>query len=118
MRRTSPPHQLLLDAARCDGHGICALRCPERISLDEWGFAAVDPTAITDAAMLARARRAAAACPEGVLAVAPLGAALAPVPRPSQRLGGPPDATALRRRAAVADHREQDAPTGTADWQN
>ena len=80
MTRAVPRHQLRLDAARCDGHGICALMCPDRISLDEWGYAAVDPTPITDSRTLATADRAARACPERVLTVVPLGAGLAAVP--------------------------------------
>ena len=64
-----------LDGARCDGHGICALRCPERICLDEWGFAKVDPRPVSTGRALARARRAVAACPAGALGlVAPEGA--------------------------------------------
>ena len=63
------PVRLALDAARCDGHGICALRCPELVSLDRFGFASVDGAAIESATVRRRALRAAAACPEGALAV-------------------------------------------------
>lgn len=59
--------RLVLDAARCTGHGICALRCPERIDLDRWGYASVDPTPLSARRDLARARRATAACPEQAL---------------------------------------------------
>ncbi len=70
----APVHsRLVVDAARCDGHGICVLRCPELVSLDRFGFAAVDGAAITAAAMLRRARRAAAACPEGALTIVEAG---------------------------------------------
>ncbi|HUZ19599.1 MAG TPA: ferredoxin [Acidimicrobiales bacterium] len=65
-----PRSRLLVDGARCDGHGICALSCPERISLDEWGYATVDPAPIEDRATFARARRAVAACPAGALRLA------------------------------------------------
>jgi len=58
---------LEIDAARCDGHGICLLRFPEGISLDEWGFATVRDGRIDDAVSLRRARRVVAACPEGAL---------------------------------------------------
>lgn len=58
---------LELDAARCDGHGICLLRFPERIALDEWGFAEVQREPIRDRATLRRARRVVDACPEGAL---------------------------------------------------
>ena len=56
-----------LDASICDGHGICALCCSERIGLDEWGYAVVDTEPIVDKRVLKRARRAIAACPEGAL---------------------------------------------------
>jgi ferredoxin len=60
-------YQLVLDGTRCEGHGICALRCPERVTLDEWGYANVDPAFIEDARTLARSRRAARACPSAAL---------------------------------------------------
>jgi len=62
--------RLVLDAARCDGHGICALRCPDRISLDQWGYAAVDPTPLQGRRMSRRARNVVAACPNGALSLA------------------------------------------------
>jgi ferredoxin len=58
---------LEIDAAICDGHGICALCCSERIGLDEWGYASVNTDPIADGRTLARARRAVAACPERAL---------------------------------------------------
>ncbi|MHB8506532.1 MAG: ferredoxin [Acidimicrobiales bacterium] len=79
--------RLVVDAARCDGHGICALRCPELVALDEWGYAAVEQDAVTSAATLHRARRALAACPERALQLvkivpthAPEGHRVGPVP--------------------------------------
>jgi ferredoxin len=63
--------RLALDAARCDGHGICALRCPDRVSLDQWGYAAVDPTPIEGRRMMRRARNVVAACPNDALALVP-----------------------------------------------
>lgn len=62
--------RLVLDAALCDGHGICALRCPDRVSLDQWGYAAVDPTPLVGRRMNRRARNVVAACPEGALTIA------------------------------------------------
>jgi ferredoxin len=59
--------RLVVDASHCDGHGICVLRCPEMISLDEWGYAKVEPDAVTDTRILRRARRAVAACPSRAL---------------------------------------------------
>lgn len=61
--------RLRLDAAACDGHGICALRCHERISLDEWGYASVDAAPFEEASTLRRARLAAAACPAHALSL-------------------------------------------------
>ena len=65
----APVARLVLDGSRCDGRGICALCCPERISLDQWGFARVDSEPIGRDAVLTRARRAVAACPEGALSL-------------------------------------------------
>jgi ferredoxin len=59
--------RLVLDASRCDGHGICALLCSERVRLDDWGYAAVEHGPIHERAVVRRAARAVAACPEGAL---------------------------------------------------
>lgn len=59
--------RLRLDGAACTGHGICALRCPDRIALDEWGFPHVDPAPLATRGELTRARLAVAACPERAL---------------------------------------------------
>ncbi len=69
MTASAEPVRLVLDAARCDGHGICALRCPELVSLDRFGFAGVDGEPITDPVVLRRARRAVAGCPERALTI-------------------------------------------------
>ena len=61
--------RLVIDASLCDGHGICALRCPELISLDEWGYAHVVTTPVESTRLAAQARRAAAACPARALRV-------------------------------------------------
>lgn len=63
--------RLVIDASLCDGHGICALRCPELISLDEWGYAHVSRRAAGSDRVAIRARRAAAACPAGALRLEP-----------------------------------------------
>lgn len=60
---------LEVDAAACDGHGICSLCFPEGVSLDEWGFAAVTAGPIREGGGLKRARRAVAACPEKALSL-------------------------------------------------
>lgn len=58
---------LRIDGSRCDGHGICVLRCPERIALDKWGYAVVDLDPIDEPTVISRAVRAVNACPEGAL---------------------------------------------------
>ena len=84
-------YRLTLDAAACDGHGICLLRCPDRIGLDRWGFPVVDAEPLDAPPVIARARRAVAACPEGALHLEPLAGGTAPAqtasPRPD-RAGG------------------------------
>ncbi len=68
MRRAAiAPFRLVVDGTLCDGHGICALACPERIGLDCWGYAVVDRSRVEDARTAARARRAVAACPARAL---------------------------------------------------
>ena len=59
--------RLAVNASLCDGHGICVLRCPELIALDQWGFAAVESTTVSDGRVVRRARRAVAACPRRAL---------------------------------------------------
>jgi ferredoxin len=59
----------MVNGAACDGHGICALVMPERISLDTWGYASVDPEALDDARLLALARRVVRACPAQALTI-------------------------------------------------
>jgi len=65
--KAPPQYRLVIDAAVCDAHGICALLCPDLISLDEWGYAAVEAQSFSAGATLRHARSAAAACPEGAL---------------------------------------------------
>ena len=65
------PHRLVVDQVACDGHAICALLCPDRVALDEWGHAMVEETLISERAVLRRARRAVAACPERALQLVP-----------------------------------------------
>jgi len=64
------PHgeiRLVVDGAKCDGHGICALVMPERLSLDTWGYATVDPEPLSNPRLIARARRVVRACPAKAL---------------------------------------------------
>gem|GEM_PF-1123353 len=68
-----------IDPTLCRGHAICALHFAEGVELDRWGFArVVDPTLGTERAVR-RARRAAAACPNGAVAIVERGE---PVPVP------------------------------------
>ncbi|MHB1712887.1 MAG: ferredoxin [Acidimicrobiales bacterium] len=63
--------RLVVDPVRCDGHGICMLFFGERVDLDEWGYAVVDPEPFADPQLVRRARRAVAACPENALLLDP-----------------------------------------------
>ena len=51
-----------VDPIECDGRGLCAELLPELICIDDWGFPIVDGEAVPER-LVARARRAAAACP-------------------------------------------------------
>lgn len=61
---------LTVDMVRCDGHGICAWLFPDRVDLDEWGFALIDPAPIESSRQLRAARRAVRACPRKALSLA------------------------------------------------
>ena len=58
---------LQLDAASCDGVGMCALVAPDVVTLDRWGFPVVDDAAA--ASLTRQARAAARACPHRALRV-------------------------------------------------
>jgi ferredoxin len=62
---------LAVDGTRCDGHGICALHCPDLIRLDPWGFAGVVQEPFSARSLRRRALRAVAACPEQALSIRP-----------------------------------------------
>ena len=73
LAKTSTSWSLRLDGARCDGHGICAVCCPERIFLDAWGYAVTSPAPLHEGdRSLARARRAVTACPARALSLVPV----------------------------------------------
>jgi ferredoxin len=61
-------HSLQLDAASCDGVGMCALVAPDVVTLDSWGFPVVDESAA--ASLMRQARAAVRACPHRALRVA------------------------------------------------
>lgn len=58
---------LEIDAASCDGVGICAVVAGDLIHLDKWGFPVIAET--VDPQLLKQARRAARACPHRALRV-------------------------------------------------
>jgi ferredoxin len=53
---------LVVDMVRCDGHGICAWLFPDRVGLDDWGYAWVDPEPVAPSRRRA-AQAAVRACP-------------------------------------------------------
>ena len=58
-----------IDPTLCRGHAICALFFSDGVELDRWGFGrVVDDRADSDR-LLKRARRAAAACPNGAFII-------------------------------------------------
>jgi ferredoxin len=59
---------LQIDAASCDGVGICAVVAGDLIHLDQWGFPVIADT--VDPKLLKQARRAARACPHRALRLA------------------------------------------------
>ena len=56
---------LQLDAALCDGVGMCALVAPDLVTLDRWGFPVVEESA--PGRLARQARAAARACPHRAL---------------------------------------------------
>jgi ferredoxin len=61
-----------VDAAACQGHGQCALICPEVFGADEQGFAVVARTDVP-APLADAVRRAEQSCPERAIYVEPNG---------------------------------------------
>jgi ferredoxin len=58
-----------IDPTRCRGHAICALFFADGVELDQWGFGRVVDDGVDSARLARRARRAAAACPNGAFLV-------------------------------------------------
>lgn len=56
-----------VDPTRCRGHGICALLFAEGIELDHWGYGRPLRDAPEGRRAMARAGRAAKACPNGAV---------------------------------------------------
>ena len=61
--------RIIVDMTRCRGSGMCALLFSDLIDLDRYGFPVVLETDLKRSSDLARARRAARACPHGALSV-------------------------------------------------
>ena len=66
------PDVLVVDMVRCDGHGICAWLFPDRVGLDDWGYAWVDPAPISRRGPLQAAKAAVRACPRSALSLVPV----------------------------------------------
>lgn len=62
--------KLSVDPIGCRAHGLCADLLPESIRLDEWGYPVLAPGEVPQA-LVADARRAAAACPALALRLKP-----------------------------------------------
>jgi ferredoxin len=58
-----------IDPTLCRGHAICALFFHEGVELDQWGFGRVIEDRADSERLLKRARRAAAACPNGAFVI-------------------------------------------------
>ena len=58
-----------IDPTLCRGHAICTLFFGDGMELDQWGFGRVADDVVDSARLLKRARRAAAACPNGAFTV-------------------------------------------------
>jgi len=64
---------LAVDMVKCDGHGICAWLFPDRVRLDDWGYAWVDPAAIETPRQRRAANAAVRACPRRALTLLTVG---------------------------------------------
>lgn len=58
--------KLVIDPTRCDGIGICAIKAPDLIELDVWGFPLLSDETL-DKRLHRQAARAVAACPKRAL---------------------------------------------------
>jgi ferredoxin len=63
----SPFPTLLLDAAVCDGVGICAHLAPDLITVDSWGYPIVSPEPLERGSERRQAEAAVRACPRKAL---------------------------------------------------
>ncbi len=58
-----------IDPVRCRGHAVCAVLFASGIELDRWGFGRTVSGELATPGDVRRARRAAAACPNGAVVV-------------------------------------------------
>jgi ferredoxin len=61
--------QVRIDPTLCRGHAICALYFAAGVELDQWGFGRVVDASPSGRRAVRKARRAAAACPNGAVVV-------------------------------------------------
>ncbi len=61
--------RMRIDPTRCRGHAICALYAADAVEIDRWGFGRVVEAELDTVQAVRRARRAAAACPNGAVVV-------------------------------------------------
>ena len=61
---------LRVDPTACDGIGICALKAPDLVTLDPWGFPVIHDDDLTESSRRKQAERAVNACPKRALFIA------------------------------------------------
>jgi len=61
--------EIRIDPILCRGHAICALFFSDGVDFDQWGFGKVATATAESPRDVRRARRAAAACPNGAFVV-------------------------------------------------
>ena len=61
--------RIRIDPTQCRGHAVCALYLADAVEIDRWGFARVVEAELDSRRAVRRARRAAAACPNGAVVV-------------------------------------------------
>jgi ferredoxin len=62
--------RVVVDTAKCQGHGQCVMTCPEVFSADDQGFAVVQRPELT-AELAEKAKRAELRCPERAIRIEP-----------------------------------------------
>lgn len=82
MKKHGETSRLRIDAAACDGIGVCAHLASEVLELDRWGFPIITARDLSRGELSA-AKRAVRACPRKALWIE-----TAEVPSPAQRTSG------------------------------